>query len=160
MSEAQQAPREIWTQYNHKYVEGTHKDGYAVCVHCGATESDDAILKVCQLGPVGRELAEVGAAFIALGKAGDAACHGGGLEILRDGLDSMPQWAKNAVGDCSGHNPVAEARKAALTEAAGIPVNVPSEDREPGVHEWLDGVKSCLSAYRRKLNQMAEEATT
>lgn len=65
------------------------------------------------------DLAEVHEAFIALGKAGDSACHGGGrLEILRDGLDSMPQWAKNEVGDCSGHNPVEDARREALLEAA------------------------------------------
>lgn len=45
------------------------------------------------------------------------------------------------------------ARRAALLEAADMPVNVPDDDGAAGPDAYRDGVKAALAAYRRELRR-------
>jgi hypothetical protein len=59
MDETMQAPKVTWTRMNHKYVEGEHELGYAVCTLCGATENSAEICEPCPKGPVGDGTASI-----------------------------------------------------------------------------------------------------
>lgn len=46
-------PRESWTSFNHKYVEGMQtSEGYAFCVNCLEPENSGRIIDPCPKGPV------------------------------------------------------------------------------------------------------------
>lgn len=54
----QQAPKETWTGWNHRFESGRTKDGYAVCTLCGVHENEDGIIEPCPNGPAVRKTTE------------------------------------------------------------------------------------------------------